>query len=129
MKDTKCLKKLAKMVGVEGYAFMNDRAFCNCQKQKMEKTESHWEAWSECWTEYKEAYNSSPYKWLEEYIPLQERENIKTSESTKKMIKEKLVADVEQLSKESRYVGASIRNVLRHYAVLELKEQIEKNSK
>lgn len=129
MKNKKHLEKLAKMVGITGYSFMNDRAFCNCQKIKKDKTDSHWEAWSECWAEYKEAYNSDPDKWLANYIPLQERKNIKTSESTKKMVKDQLVDDVENLSKNSQYVGASIRNVLRHYATLELKEQIEKDPK
>lgn len=129
MKNTKHLEKLAKMVGTQGYAFMNDRAFCNCQKKKMASTDSHWEAWSECWEEYKEAYNSDPEKWLAEYVPLQERDNVKTSESTMKMVKDQLVEDVENLRSNSKYVGASIRNVLRRYAVLELKEQIEKTAK
>jgi len=127
--NTNDFTKIAKMVGVQGYAFMNDRAFCNCQKKKMETKESHWEAWSECWKEYKEAYNSDPEKWLATYIPLNERENIKTSETIKELVKDSLTKDVEELKSGSQYVGASIRNVLRHYAAIELKEQIEKSKK
>ena len=122
------LEKIAYQIGTQGYALMNDRAFCNCQKKKMETSDSPWEAWSSCWEEYKEAYNGDPDKWLEAYIPLESSKYI-VSSSTKNIIKNNLVKDVEELKGDSPYVGASIRNVLRHYAIKELKEKIEKVSK
>ena len=126
------IKKIAHQIGTQGYALMNDRAFCNCQKKKMDKKDSHHEAWFECWEEYKTAYNSEPDKWLAKYVPINDETSlIKGSETVKTMIKANLVNDVESTRGDSPHVGATIRNVLRHYAQEELKEKIEElnNSK
>jgi hypothetical protein len=126
------IKKIAHQIGTQGYALMNDRAFCNCQKKKMETKESHHEAWFDCWEEYKTAYNEDPDKWLEKYISIvDDKALIKGSETIKNMIKANLVNDVETVKGDSEYVGATIRNVLRHYAKEELKEKIKEinNSK
>ena len=122
------MNKIAYQIGTQGYALMNDRAFCNCQKRKMEGSDSGWEAWNSCWEEYKEAYNGDPDKWLETYIAPQSKKNVKASSLIKKIIKENLITDVEALRGDSMYAGASIRNVLRSYAVKELKEKIKKSS-
>jgi hypothetical protein len=108
MKNIKKIEKLAKEVGVQGYAFMNDRAFCNC---------------------HKEAYNTDPEEFLSKYVPLGEIKKVKTSQSIKDLVKENFIKDVEELRAESKYVGASVRNVLRSYAVAELKDKIEKTTK
>jgi hypothetical protein len=121
MSETK--KNKGKPTSVQGYAFSNDRAFCNCQKQKFEKTGSHWQAWNDCWEEYKEAYNENPDGWIKKYLPLAERTNIKKSERIKNIIKKSFVSDVESIKGNSKYSGSSIRNVLLNYADIELKEQ------
>jgi uncharacterized protein YeeX (DUF496 family) len=126
-KDQKKMQKLAYEVGTQGYAIMNDRAFCNCQKKKMKNTDSHHDAWFDCWTEYKEAYNADPDKWLETYVPLEDYIKVAKSANIKKIIKENFVKDVEERIGESKMVGASIRNQIRHYIHEELKEKI-KNS-
>lgn len=127
MQKSEKLQKIAYQVGTQGYALMNDRAFCNCQKRKMESTDSAWEAWNSCWEEYKEAYNGDPDEWLAAYIG-PDKKRAKASSDAKAMIKAHLVKDVEDLRADSPYVGASIRNVLRSYAVKELKDKIEKSS-
>jgi DNA primase large subunit len=127
MGKNKKMEKIAYEIGTQGYAIMNDRAFCNCQKKKMQTTASHQDAWFDCWEEYKEAYNSDPDKWLAEYVPLEDYVKIKESSSIKKMMKESFVKDVEERIGESKLVGASIRNQIRHYIHEELKEKI-KNS-
>jgi hypothetical protein len=121
----KFLKKAAYQIGVQGYALMNDRAFCNCQKKKMETTASHHEAWFDCWKEYKDAYNGDPDKWLEKYIPLKAKK-IEASSNIKKLVSNNLIPDVESVVGDSEHVGASIRNQLRTYAKEELKEKLEK---
>lgn len=123
------LKKIAYQIGTQGYALMNDRAFCNCQKKKMDATGSAWEAWNSCWEEYKETYNGDPDKWLATYIPINVEKNVMASSEIKKMVKENFIKDVEDLRGESPFTGASIRNVLRSYAVKELKDKIKKSSK
>lgn len=128
MQNKEKLQKIAYEIGTQGYALMNDRAFCNCQKKKMETSGSAWEAWNSCWEEYKKAYNGDPEEWLKVYIPLGKSKKSEASTEVKKMIKENLVKDVEELKGKSVYVGASIRNVLRTYAVKELKEKIKKSS-
>jgi len=128
MQKSEKLLKMAYQIGTQGYALMNDRAFCNCQKRKMETMDSGWEAWSSCWEEYKEAYNGDPDKWLEAYIGPNKKKKVSASSELKMMIKENLIQDVEGLRGESPYVGASIRNVLRSYAVKELKDKIEETS-
>jgi len=124
-KESKKMEKLAYEVGTQGYAIMNDRAFCNCQKKKLETTASNQDAWFDCWTEYKEAYNSDPEKWLAKYVPLEDHSKIVASSSIKKMIKENFVSDVEERIGNSKLVGASIRNQIRHYIHEELKEKIQ----
>jgi hypothetical protein len=126
-KDKKKMEKIAYEVGTQGYAIMNDRAFCNCQKKKMASSNSPHDAWFDCWEEYKDAYNSDPDKWLEAYVPLEEYTKVKESSSIKKMIKENFITDVEDRIGDSKMVGASIRNQIRHYIHEELKEKI-KNS-
>jgi len=128
MKHNQRITKIAYQIGTQGYALMNDRAFCNCQKRKAETMDSAWEAWNSCWDEYKEAYNGDPDKWLETYIAPDSKKKIKASSEIKTMVKDNLVSDVEGLKGDSPYVGASIRNVLRSYAVKELKDKIEKSS-
>ena len=126
MKNNEKIQKIAHQIGTQGYALMNDRAFCNCQKIKSEKKDSPWESWNECWEEYKKAYNSEPDKWLGKYLSSEENKKVQASENIKKIIKENFVKDVEEAKGDSKFVGASIRNVLRHYAVEELKEKLEK---
>ena len=128
MDNKEKLQKIAYQIGTQGYALMNDRAFCNCQKQKMDKLKSGWEAWNTCWDEYKKAYNGDPEEWLKAYIPLESSKKVEASSDIKKMVKENLIKDVEELKSNSTYTGASIRNVLRSYAVKELKDKIEKSS-
>jgi len=130
MKNKENLQKIAHQVGTQGYALMNDRAFCNCQKKKTEAMDSAWEAWNSCWEEYKDAYNGDPDKWLETYIPLSSKKKVQASFSPKikKIVKDNLINDVEALKGESPFTGASIRNVLRSYALKELKDKIEKVS-
>lgn len=123
------IKKIAYQIGTQGYALMNDRAFCNCQKRKMESMDSAWEAWNSCWEEYKEAYNGDPDEWLAAYIPADTAKKVEASAGIKQMVKDNFVKDVEDLKGDSPYAGASIRNVLRSYAVRELKDKIEKSSK
>ena len=123
------IEKIAYQIGTQGYALMNDRAFCNCQKDKSEAKDSGWEAWSECWKEYKEAYNGDPDKWLEKYLSQNDKRVLTAETNVKEMIKENFVKDVEKLKGESPFVGASIRNVLRHYAKEELKDKITKSEK
>ena len=95
-------------------------------KKKMETKNSHHEAWFDCWEEYKTAYNDTPDKWLEKYVPIHDgKELVKGSENIRNMIKANLVTDVEAVKGDSEYVGATIRNVLRHYAKEELKEKIK----
>ena len=126
MKNNEKIQKIAYQIGTQGYALMNDRAFCNCQKIKSEKKESGWESWNECWEEYKKAYNSEPDKWLEKYLSLEDGKKVEASDNIKKIVKENFVKDVEEAKGDSKFIGASIRNVLRHYAVEELKEKLEK---
>jgi len=128
-KEHKKIEKLAYQVGTQGYSLMNDRAFCNCQKKKLEKTDSPWEAWNGCWEEYKEAYNSDPAKWLKAYIPLEDSKTITAESNIKKMIKENFVKDVEEMKGDSPFTGVSIRNTLRCYAREELKDKIQKSQK
>jgi hypothetical protein len=52
---------------------------------------------------------------------------VQASAEIKRIVKENLISDVEELKGDSKHVGASIRNVLRSYAVTELKEKIKKS--
>lgn len=127
MKHNQKMSKMAYQIGIQEYALMNDRAFCNCQKIKREKTDSDWEAWNNCWEEYKEAYNGDPDKWIEAYISNKKGLKSEALSDTKKFMKENFIKDVEHLKGSSKYSGASIRNVLRSYASKELKEKTKKS--
>jgi len=125
--NAKNKKTAAYQVGVQGYAFMNDRAFCNCQKTKLASSDSPHDAWFNCWKEYKDAYNSDPDKWVEKYLPLESSELSAVSSNIKGIIKNNLVLEVDATTAGSKLVGAAIRNQLREYAKVELKEKIEKH--
>ena len=125
------MKKLAYQIGVQGYALMNDRAFCNCQRIKKANTTSGWEAWESCWTEYKDAYNNMKAfelqndTFLSKYLSQEDVKSIKTSSSQIKNIKDGLIQEIDGLAETSKYVGASIRNSLRRHAHNELANLIE----
>ena len=109
-------KKFSNKVGVQGYVLMNDRAFCNCQKNKYAESKSHQDAWFKCWNEYKKSYNSDDINsFLKKYVPSENLKKIKADEDLKRKITSNIVKDVESSIIDENYIGASIKNVLNDY--------------
>jgi len=116
------LEKEAQYLGVQGYWLQQERAFCNCYRDKRnDKDMQPQEAWMECWQEYKDLQNKDSDEFFEKYASKFEQRKIKAS---KKDIQE-FIDDIEQVKVEHKFVGASIRNHSRHFAKKEIISRIQ----